>query len=206
MAGGDLKDFATRLPLSADSRRAEFRALIERYINPSVLALQNLPVPVVACVQGACAGFGLSLILGCDLVLAAEDAYFTTAYSSIALSGDGGVSWFLPRLVGTRKAFELLLLAERFDAAEAQRLGLVNRVLPLAELEEGLAALLARLQGMPAGAAGEIKALLKASATQSLGSQLQLEAEAFARCAAGPDFGEGVQAFLARRKPLFNQG
>lgn len=206
MAGGDLKDFATRLPLSADSRRAEFRAMIEQYINPSVLALQSLPVPVVACVQGACAGFGLSLILGCDLVLAAEDAYFTTAYSSIALSGDGGVSWFLPRLVGSRKAFELLLLAERFDAAEALRLGLVNWVLPAAGLEEGLAAWVRRVQALPAGAAAEIKMLLAASPDQSLGSQLQREAEAFARCTAGPDFAEGVQAFLGRRRAVFGQG
>ena len=119
MAGGDLKDFSSHLHLSPASRLVNFRALIEQYINPSVSALQGLPVPVVARVHGACAGFGLSLVLGCDLVVASEDAYFTTAYSSIALSGDGGVSWLLPRILGRRRAFELLLLADRFEIGRA---------------------------------------------------------------------------------------
>lgn len=121
MAGGDLKDFAGQLHLSPESRLASFRATIEQHINPAIEALVSLPVPVVARVQGACAGFGLSLALACDLVLAADNAYFTTAYASIALSGDGGVSWLLPRIVGRHKAYELLLLAERFDAAAALR-------------------------------------------------------------------------------------
>ena len=104
MAGGDLKDFARRLPLSAEARHAHFRALIEQHINTTVKLLQSLPQPVIASVRGACAGFGLSLALGCDMVLAADTAYFTTAYGSIALSGDGGVSWFLPRIVGRHTA------------------------------------------------------------------------------------------------------
>ena len=119
MAGGDLKDFAGQLHLSPESRIATFRATIEQHINRSVEAFAALRVPVIARVHGACAGFGLSLAMGCDMVVAADTAYFTTAYSSIALSGDGGVSWFLPRIVGRSKAFELLLLADRFDAAEA---------------------------------------------------------------------------------------
>ena len=141
MAGGDLKDFATHLHLSPESRIATFRALIEQYINPSVEALAALPVPVIAQVRGACAGFGLSLVLGCDMAVAADSAYFTTAYASIALSGDGGVSWFLPRILGRRKAFELLLLADRFGADEALRLGVVNRVVPLEDLNAATDAL-----------------------------------------------------------------
>ncbi|MFU2487086.1 enoyl-CoA hydratase/isomerase family protein [Thauera sp. WH-1] len=205
MAGGDLKDFARHLHLSPAARLAGFRAMIERDINPTVQLLQGLPQPVVACVQGACAGFGLSLMAGCDLVLAAEDALFTTAYAAIGLSGDGGVSYFLPRILGRRKAAELLLLADRFDAAEAQRLGLVNRVVPAAELDAEVSRLVSRLLAGPRHTYGEIKRLLAESHDAPLETQLQSEAEAFARCAAGADFAEGVSAFLDKRKPVFGQ-
>ena len=204
MAGGDLKDFAGQLHLSPESRLASFRATIEQHINPAIEALANLPVPVIARVQGACAGFGLSLALACDLVLAADSAYFTTAYASIALSGDGGVSWLLPRIVGRHKAFELLLLAERFDAAEAQRLGVVNKVVPLGGLDEVVAGLVQRIVAGPRETYAEMKRLLNQSACHSLDAQLQLEAEAFARCAARPDFDEGIDAFLGKHKPRFN--
>lgn len=203
MAGGDLRDFAAHLHLSLESRLVNFRALIEQYINPSVSALQALPVPVIARVHGACAGFGLSLVLGCDLVVAAEDAYFTTAYSSIALSGDGGVSWLLPRMLGRRRAFELLLLADRFGADEALRLGLVNQVVMPDALDDAVAALVRRVCAGPRQTFAEMKRLLNESPDQSLVAQLQLEAEAFARCAAHSDFDEGVNAFLGKRRPHF---
>jgi len=203
MAGGDLKDFSRQLSLSPDARLAVFKAMIVQHINPTVELLQSLPQPVIASVRGACAGFGLSLIAGCDLVVAADNAKFTTAYSAIALSGDGGASYFLPRIVGTRKAAELLLLAERFDATEAQRLGLLNRVVPDAELEATVAKLVTRLKNGPRHAYGEIKRLLAASYDNQIESQLQSEAEAFARCAATADFAEGVTAFLDKRAPGF---
>lgn len=203
MAGGDLNDFAKHLHLSAPARLATFKAMIEQYVNAVVTALQGLHQPVIGQVRGACAGFGLSLILGCDLVVCAEDAKFTTAYAAIGLSGDGGMSYFLPRLVGTRKALELLLLAERFDAAEALRLGLVTRVVAGAELDPEVRRLAARLTAGPRHAYGEIKRLVQASFDTRLESQLQSEAEAFARCAATQDFAEGVTAFLDKRKPGF---
>lgn len=203
MAGGDLKDFASQLHLSPESRLVNFRALIEQYINPSVSALQGLPVPVIARVHGACAGFGLSLVLGCDLVVASEDAYFTTAYSSIALSGDGGVSWLLPRMLGRRRAFEMLLLADRFGADEALRLGLANQVVMPDALDDAVATLVRRICAGPRQTYAEMKRLLNESPDQSLGAQLQLEAEAFARCAAHADFDEGVNAFLGKRRPHF---
>lgn len=203
MAGGDLKDFSRNLHLGSQARLVAFRAMIEKYINPTVEMLQGLPQPVVAKVRGACAGFGLSLMMGCDLVVSADDAKFATAYSSIALSGDGGVSYFLPRIVGTRKAAELLLLSDRFDAGEAQRLGLVNRVVAPAELDAETARLVARLQVGPRHAYAEIKRLLAASLDNKLEFQLQSEAEAFGRCSATADFAEGVTAFLEKRKPGF---
>jgi len=204
MAGGDLKDFASQLHLSPESRMATFRATIEQHVNRSVEAFAALRVPVIARVHGACAGYGLSMVLGCDMVVAADNAYFTTAYSSIALSGDGGVSWFLPRIVGRHKAFELLLLADRFNADEALRLGVANKVVPLAELDAAVAALVGRFLRGPRETYAEMKRLLNQSPDQSLDAQLQLEAEAFARSAARPDFDEGLNAFFAKRKPSFN--
>jgi len=204
MAGGDLNDFARRLELSPPARLAEFRAMIEHNINPTVSLMQSLHQPVIAKVRGACAGFGLSFMLGCDLAVAAEDAKFTSAYSAIGLPADGGMSHFLPRMLGRRKAMELLLLAERFDAAEAMRLGLVNRVVPAEALDAEVASLAARLKQGPRHAYGEIKRLVNDAFDAPLQSQLQSEAEAFARCGATNDFVEGVSAFLAKRKPGFS--
>lgn len=203
MAGGDLNDFARHLDLTPRARLDAFRAIIEHNVNPTVALLQSLHQPVIAKVRGACAGFGLSLLLGCDLAVAAEDAVFTTAYSAIALSADGGMSHFLPRMVGRRKALELLLLAERFPAAEALRLDLVNRVVPADALDATVDALAAQLQRGPRHAYGELKRLVNASVDASLTEQLGREAEAFARCSATADFGEGVEAFLAKRAPAF---
>lgn len=203
MAGGDLEDFATQCGPPPPTRLVTFRAIIEEHVNPSVEILQSLDVPVIAKVRGACAGFGLSLMLGCDLALCADSTKFTTAYASIGLPADGGMSFFLPRVVGRRKAMELLLLGERFDAAEALRLGLVNRVAPAAELDAETDRLVARLQSGPRRAYAEIKRLLNSPPDLTLEGQLQSEAEAFARCAATADFVEGIHAFLEKRKPAF---
>nr|MBL8455813.1 enoyl-CoA hydratase/isomerase family protein [Zoogloeaceae bacterium] len=203
MAGGDLKDFARHFHLSPQARLVEFRAMIERLINPTVEILQGLDQPVVAKVRGACAGFGLSLMLGCDLAVCADSAKFTTAYSAIGLPADGGMSYLLPRVVGRRKAIELLLLGDRFDAAEAVRLGLVTRSVAAEVLDAETDALVRRLKQGPRHAYAEIKHLLASALDGQLESQLQSEAEAFARCGAGADFVEGVNAFLEKRKPVF---
>ncbi len=203
MAGGDLNDFARHFHLDSEARRVTFRAIIEKHVNPTVEIFQSLDQPVVAKVRGACAGFGLSLMLGCDLAICADNTKFTSAYASIGLSADGGMSYFLPRVVGTRKAMELLMLAERFDAAEALRLGLVNRVVAASELDLAVEALVGRLLQGPRHAYGEIKRLMAATLDQKLETQLQSEAEAFGRCSATGDFVEGVTAFLEKRKPGF---
>ena len=196
-------DFARHFHLSPQARLVEFRAMIERLINPTVEILQGLDQPVVAKVRGACAGFGLSLMLGCDLAVCADSAKFTTAYSAIGLPADGGMSYLLPRVVGRRKAIELLLLGDRFDAAEAVRLGLVTRSVAAEVLDAETDALVRRLKQGPRHAYAEIKHLLASALDGQLESQLQSEAEAFARCGAGADFVEGVNAFLEKRKPVF---
>lgn len=202
MAGGDLRWFHARTDLPESEARPAFTALLDD-VQASVLALQRLDKPVVGAVQGAVAGFGLSLMLACDLVVAAEDAYFTLAYSNIALSPDGGATWALPRQVGLKQAMEIMLLGDRFDAARARELGLVNRVVPRPALGEAAGALAARLAAGPARALARSKALLLAAGQHSLAEQLAAEQESFVACALEPDFRTGLDAFFARRKPVY---
>ena len=173
-------------------------------LNAAVTLLHGLDAPVIAQVHGAAAGAGLSLMLMCDFVLAAEGTKFNLAYINLGTSCDLGASWALPRLVGLRQALAIALLGEGFDAAEALRLGVANKVVPLAQLDAAVDALVGRILRGPKEAYAEMKRLLNQSPDQSLDAQLQLEAEAFARCAARPDFDEGIGAFLEKRKPRFN--
>ena len=129
MAGGDIRTFAGELAKPPAQRTADFRRMITR-VHSAIEALHRMPHPVIGQVQGAVAGFGLSLMNACDLVVAADNTYFASAYRAIALTPDGGGSWALPRLVGTRRAMEIMLLSERFDAQQALAWGLVNRVVP----------------------------------------------------------------------------
>ncbi len=202
MAGGDVKGFHGRLAETPAERSAHFRAKIHK-LHPAIVAMRRMPKPVVASLRGAAAGFGLSLALATDLAIAAEDAYFTLAYCLIGTSPDGGSSFHLPRIVGLRKAMEIALLGERFNAETAQRLGLVNWVVPSDELEAETAKLAARLARGPGHALAETKALLNASFDNALEAQLALEVESFASCAATQDFAEGVTAFVEKRSAQF---
>jgi 2-(1,2-epoxy-1,2-dihydrophenyl)acetyl-CoA isomerase len=142
-------------------------------------------------------------MMAADLALAADNAYFTLAYTLVGVSPDGGSTFSLPRIVGQKKAMEIALLGDRFDAATAERLGLVNRVVALNSLESDTAKLAARLAAGPTAVYARTKALLNASLGSSLESQLQREAEAFAQSASEPDFNEGLAAFVEKRKPRF---
>jgi 2-(1,2-epoxy-1,2-dihydrophenyl)acetyl-CoA isomerase len=203
MAGGDLKWFHQQL---AGAHVAQLRPQFETFVQEVhgvIVSLRRMPKPVLASVRGAAAGFGLSLMMACDLALAADNAYFTLAYTAIGTSPDGGSTFALPRIVGQKKALELALLGERFDAATAERLGLVNRVVPGGSLEDETNRLAARLAAGPTTAYGRTKALLHASLQNSLESQLQREAECFAQSASEPDFREGIAAFIEKRPPRF---
>jgi len=203
MAGGDLKWFSTLVEgRSSEQNRVQFEALIHE-VHTVILALRRMPKPVLASVRGAVAGFGMSLMMACDLALAADSAYFTLAYTLIGASPDGGSTFSLPRIVGQKKAMEIALLGERFDAATAERLGLVNRVVPVGSLEIETTKLAARLAAGPTAVYARTKALLNGSLNASLESQLQREAEAFAQSASEPDFREGLAAFIGKRKPRF---
>ncbi len=204
MAGGDVKSFHERLQARASGAqtRAQFETFIHE-VHAIIISMRRMPKPVVASVSGAVAGFGVSLMMACDLVIAADNAYFTLAYVHIGTSPDGGSTFSLPRIVGAKKALEIALLGERFDAATAERLGLVNRVVPAAALEAETAQLAARLAAGPTAVYGRTKALLNRSLNNPLEAQLQFEAECFSQSAAEPDFAEGVRAFVEKRKARF---
>lgn len=198
MAGGDVSVFHEHL--------AELPELIVRWgreMHFAFLALRRMGKPVLASVHGAVAGAGFSLMCAADLAIAAADTRFTLAYANIGASPDGGSSHFLPRLVGYRKAMELALLADRFDAETAHTLGLVNWVVPNEKLAEETARLAQRLANGPTHAYGEAKRLMNQSLAMSIEAQMEEELAAFARCAGTADLREGVSAFVEKRKPAF---
>lgn len=196
MAGGDLA--AMR-----DDPVPVAQALIAG-MHGGIRLLAGLQAPVVAAVQGAVAGGGLGLLLGSsDLIVAAEGTRFGVAYPLIGASADCSTSWSLPRLVGLRKALELALLGDTIDAAEALRLGLVNRVVPADTLADESQALARRLAQGPTRAYGRLKSLLRSALDRDLDAQLDAEAEGFQACAATADFREGVAAFLDKRPARF---
>jgi len=195
MAGGDIATMRHDPP-------AISRELIDG-MHGGLRLLAQLRAPVVASVHGAVAGGGFGLMLCCDLVIAAEATRFCVAYPLIGASCDCSTSWALPRLVGMRKALELALLADTFDAMEALRLGLVNRVVPQTELHVNAERTVQRLAAGPTLAYGHLKRLIRISLDNDLSAQLDAEAAGFQACAGTGDFAEGVAAFLDKRTPHF---
>jgi 2-(1,2-epoxy-1,2-dihydrophenyl)acetyl-CoA isomerase len=172
-------------------------------LHHAIIALRDAAKPVIASVHGAVAGAGVSLLAAADLAIAAADTQFTLAYSKIATSPDGGSTYFLPRILGTRKALELMMLSDTFDAAAALEFGLVNWVVPAPALAAETAKIVRRLVNGPTVAYGETKALVNRTFDRALDAQLHAEAQAFARCARTADLAEGVTAFVQKRKPEF---
>lgn len=196
IAGGDL---AT---LRADPVQGVHDLLTP--LNEAVLLMQRIDAPVIAQVHGASAGGGLSLMLMCDFVLAAEGTKFNLAYINLGTNCDVGGSWALPRLVGLRQALEIALLGENLSCEDALRLGLVNRVLPAAELEAATHAFAQRLASGPTRAYGHMRRLMRGSFERDLAGALQAEAQCFEDCARGADLREGLAAFFERRAPQFH--
>lgn len=204
MAGGDLKWFQQQLSLPPRQRQPMFER-VTADVHATTLQLKRMSKPVIASVQGAVAGFGLSLMMAADLALAADDAYFTLAYRHVGLSPDGGATWSLPRLVGLRHAMEIALLGDRFDATRARELGLINRVVPLIQLEAETIKLAQRLASGPNEALAHTKMLLNQSINTTLETQLHAEQRSFGACTASPDFAEGLTAFFDKRPPQFRR-
>ena len=195
MAGGDLA------VLQADPIQGAVDLIGP--LHEAVALLATLNAPVVAQVHGVAAGAGLSLMLQADFVLCAEGTRFNLAYVNIGASCDVGASWALPRWVGLRRALEIAMLGDMLDAAAAERMGLVNRVLPPDALADEALALAQRLAAGPTVALGQLRRLMRGSFDRDLPAQLEAESAAFGSCAASADFKVGIDAFFARRKPAF---
>ncbi|MDH4417235.1 MAG: enoyl-CoA hydratase-related protein [Acidovorax sp.] len=195
MAGGDL---AT---LRADPVQGAIDILTP--LNAALQLLLQMNAPVIAQVHGVAAGAGLSLLLMADYVIVAEGTRLNLAYINLGTSCDVGASWALPRIVGTRKALEIALLGEAFTADDALHLGIVNRVVPAADLETAITTLAQRLATGPTLAYGAMKRLMRESMERTLPEQLAAEKDAFVRCASTEDFRTGVEAFHQRQNPSF---
>jgi len=181
----------------------DFTAHVRRVYNPLVRALRALEKPVVCAVNGVAAGAGANLALACDLVLAAEEASFVQAFAKIGLVPDTGGSFFLPRLIGMARATAVTMLAEKITARQAVELGMIYRACPAAALDEEATKLAVHLATQPTFGLGLTKRLLNATWHNDLDAQLELEAESQGTAGRSTDYAEGVNAFLAKRKPVF---
>ncbi|QGZ62329.1 enoyl-CoA hydratase [Paraburkholderia acidisoli] len=193
-AGNDIEDFLKTPPTGADSPVMRFLA-----------AISGFEKPLVAAVAGAAIGVGTTMLLHCDLVYAADTARFAMPFAQLGLCPEAASSLLLPRIAGYQAAAEKLLLGETFDAAEAYRMGFVNRVLPAAELEAFVAAQLAKLVALPASSLRATKALMKRAGTHEIREQMSEESVHFGKMLLAPEAREAFTAFLQKRKPDFRQ-
>jgi 2-(1,2-epoxy-1,2-dihydrophenyl)acetyl-CoA isomerase len=198
-AGGDVKDFADN-----PDRIGVLIKELTTYLHGAVSRLSRAQKPVIMAVNGVAAGGGMSFALAGDLVVAAESAKFTMAYSRIAASPDGSSSYFLPRLIGLRRAIELHYTNRVLSAREAMEWGLVNRVHPDAEFAGAVNALARELAQGPTLAFGRAKLLFHQSTQESLETQMELEAQAIAASGHTEDFRDGVVAFAKKQSVSFN--
>jgi 2-(1,2-epoxy-1,2-dihydrophenyl)acetyl-CoA isomerase len=198
-AGADLKAGA---PLTSGGKPDVVSRLRAAY-NPVILRVRTLPKPVIAAVNGPAVGIGCSLALACDLLVAAESAYFLMAFVNIGLGLDGGASATLPARVGHARAFEIAALGERISAGQALDWGLVNRVVPDGELDAAVTALASKLAAGPPGSYASIKRTINHQLYGDLEELLELEATLQQQRAESADFAEGVIAFIEKREARF---
>ena len=203
-AGGDLREMQEIA--KKDGRIEAFFDEPLRLLNEAILLIRRTPVPFIAAVNGVASGGGCNLALACDLVIAAESARFNQAFIKIGLTPDCGGTFMLPRLVGWKKATELLFTGDLVDAQAAVEMGMINSVTPDQELMSRAMAMAEKLAQAPTAAIAEIKKLLDASAANDLRSQLDLERKTQIESGKTKDFVEGVSAFLEKRPPRFVGG
>ncbi len=188
----------------AEDGMPDIRRELNEIYHPVIAGIRRLPKPVIAAVNGPAVGIGCSLALACDLVIAAESAFFSLAFVNIGLMPDGGSTAFVPPAVGKARAFQMALLGERVPAAQALEWGLVNWVHPDGRLPEEAEALAARMAAGPTRSYAAAKQALNRSIYGDLEAQLALEAELQHELGRSKDFLEGVGAFVEKREPAFS--
>ena len=197
-AGGDMAEFER----AGDDAGALIKEMTT-YYHAAISRFSRMDAPAVAAVNGMAAGAGFSLVAACDMAIAAESARFTSAYTAASLSPDGSSTYFVPRLVGMRRAMELILTNRRLSAAEALEWGLINRVVPDETLMEEAMDLARQLAHGASLAFGRVKSLLHDSFANTLETQMELEARSIAGLTHTHDGREGVRAFKEKRPPEF---
>lgn len=200
-AGGDLREM--QMIAAKEGKVDAFFDEPLGLLNECILLIRQSPVPFIAAVNGAASGGGCNLALACDLVIAGESSRFNQAFIKIGLVPDCGGTFIVPRLVGWKRAAELMMTGDVTSAARALEMGMINAVVPDEELSSAAMAMAERLAQAPTAAIGRIKELLEASATNDYGSQLELERKAQIQSGQTKDFREGVAAFLEKRPPKF---
>ena len=196
-AGQDLKE------VTSPELNPGFKKILEEHYNPIILRIRNIKKPIIGAINGVAAGAGANIALACDIVVAHEKVSFIQAFSLIGLVPDSAGTFFLPRLVGFQKALALAMLGDKISAEEAERMGMIYKVIPLERFEEEVNKLALKLANMPTKALGMIKELYNKSMTNNLEAQLALESKFQIEAAQSEDYAEGVSAFIEKRKPNF---
>ena len=196
-AGQDLKEVTT------PDLNPGFKKILEEHYNPIIRRIRSIEKPVIAAVNGVAAGAGANIALACDIVIASERSSFIQAFSKIGLVPDSAGTFFLPRLIGFQKAAALMMLGDKVSAEEAERLGMVYKVVSADEFDETVEKTANTLAQMPTLALGYTKKLLNASMNQTLDQQLDMESKYQIESAQSEDYEEGVAAFVEKRKPVF---
>jgi 2-(1,2-epoxy-1,2-dihydrophenyl)acetyl-CoA isomerase len=197
-AGADLQSSGEQ-----DITKIDVTASLRSHTNPTILAMRNLPKPIIARIHGPAVGVGCNYALACDILIASDQARFGQVFVKIGLMPDGGSTFMLPRIVGYAKAFELMATGDIIGAQEALALGIVNHVVPVSELDKTVDEMAARLAASPSVALAKIKEGLVNGETSDLAAALEFEAVNQAACFQSDDFREGVKAFVEKRKPHF---
>ena len=194
-SGADLKEGMGEATSLGESLRQNY--------NPMILAIRNLPKPVICRLNGVAAGAGCSLALACDLTIASQDAYLSQIFVNIGLMPDAGSTFFLPRLVGIQKAFEIASTGRRVYAPEAVTLGLIHKAVPSSELDIELCDIVNYYRNAPTKAIGAMKQVLNQSLYSNLEQMLELEAERQDQLSHTHDAAEGMMSFLQKRKAVY---